>query len=644
MGKILIKLGLQQPLPKDLTDDADSIKASVQKLNLSKQQQKDLALEGNAKTVAGNLAALKKKIEPALYDFKRDEFTSLTSRIAQRKKTDPALLTDAAELNMLTAETEVALKDNKANRQKLEQAKQGFADALVTRLDSGGDLAADLKTYFDNLIEGESSARMTAALKALGVLQGSQDQRVKDAAAKVSKQLVEENQKRQKALGPSMAERDAPRTPNDVLVHLMSEVNTALKTHTDDAGLKKVVATGRKLFMTHEFDGPAVAKLVDDAKTALERLADVDAWGRCDKLSGQLPPEDYEMSPAQLQDNLYGRVFDTKMIHSLVKNPPDELLESSSKAGAAFADGIDENEPINKEAAKKLRKEYIIDDIRPWSKAVPGFQAIEDAKTDAEALQAIKTFLKTPPTTGQEIIAFSFVMTKMAICQQGAANSEGEPTKVPGYMTKAGANYGQVIQKQAVRERGTSEKANTVLSEGAGITMLHQPSAVDDDTLVPSERPGTVNRFGNRKGPDSGKDLSEMERTKATEVQHEHSLPFASGVSGSTNIMLHMYEDLVAKGMTGVGSREFLMNAMMFLVYDGGHSMHEVMWTANQLDEKLNLNLGLGDPDKPTEFVSDYDVLVDGFGDNMKVAMQGAMDEAWTGTQDYLQENSFFAQ
>lgn len=92
-----------------------------------------------------------------------------------------------------------------------------------------------------------------------------------------------------------------------------------------------------------------------------------------------------------------------------------------------------------------------------------------------------------------------------------------------------------------------------------------------------------------------------------------------------------MYKALEARGMYGVSSIEFLMNTMLYLVYDGGHSMHEVMWVANSLDAELKLGLNLGDPSNPVEFVSDYNQLVNGceIDPKMKVEMETAMENAW---------------
>jgi len=141
--------------------------------------------------------------------------------------------------------------------------------------------------------------------------------------------------------------------------------------------------------------------------------------------------------------------------------------------------------------------------------------------------------------------------------------------------------------------------------------------------------------------------------------------------------LLHLYQYMRdTGGVNDVPSQDFLLNAIAFVVYDGGHSMHEALWVANQTDTRLNLNLSL-DPNKAaapdgaavptpvdpntaaanppvlgmspppgeatTKFVSNYNRFAEKFTGEMKDAVDRAMNTAWTGTQRYLEDNSFFA-
>src|SRR5262249_30032806 len=161
----------------------------------------------------------------------------------------------------------------------------------------------------------------------------------------------------------------------------------------------------------------SVAALVDRAKQAFTTLKNQPGIDTCGKLKGQLPESDEKLQPTQLQDNIYGRVFDTKMVSALVKKPPKELLESSGKSGNAFADMLADSQE-NEEAALYFVEHYVVEDKRPWSPSVPGFGELAKKKDGKAALAELKKFLKTTPTTGQEIIAFSYVMAKMPQAQK----------------------------------------------------------------------------------------------------------------------------------------------------------------------------------------------------------------------------------
>ena len=411
----------------------------------------------------------------------------------------------------------------------LKSAQTILGDEWIAQIDQNGDLEQHLRDHMDGLIAG-NAANLEAGLKAIGGLKNSTNKRYKKAAATIAKELANKSLEAPKAAGPSRAARDASRTPNDVLVHLMLEVNKALKDHANDGPLKQLAARGRNMFMTHQLDSSTVQKLIRDTKLELQRLNEAKAAAVCDALASQLPGDDASLAPAQLQDNIYGRVFDSKLVAELVEHPPARMLDGAKKSGVAFAAMLADNS-TNRKAAKKLRDSYL-SEVRPWTGAVPGLSSIKSANDD-DVLTALTDFLKTPPTTGQGIIAHSFLMTKMAICQQNC----GSP---PDFMKTAGKNYGTVIKPQASRDRAAT--AEKVLSDGAGITLLHQPIAVDSDSVELSERPTTVNRFNQRKHPNNmNRGLEEDIRSDAVVVQHEHALPFASGVSGSTNILLHMY-------------------------------------------------------------------------------------------------------
>ncbi|SFL97977.1 hypothetical protein [Rugamonas rubra] len=163
-----------------------------------------------------------------------------------------------------------------------------------------------------------------------------------------------------------------------------------------------------------------------------------------------------------------------------------------------------------------------------------------------------------------------------------------------------------------------------------------------------------------------------------------HGLPWVGGVSGTTNLMLHLSADLHGTpGDNGAPQlfeqKDVLLATMMFVNYDGGHSLHSSMWVGNQLDAaplaaqpppaepQQGPGLGLGldlDPARgpalaasvaaapsrdaalalaarsAEEFVSDYSQLMVGqAGDEVRQAAE----QAFTETMQHFRERSRYA-
>src|SRR5262249_23130594 len=151
---------------------------------------------------------------------------------------------------------------------------------------------------------------------------------------------------------------------------------------------------------------------------------------------------------------------------------------------------------------------------------------------------------------------------------------------------------------------------------GGGITKLHQPASFQESWMVASQRSGTTN-------------VLELQSASAVaKLMLEHATPWASGVSGTTNVNLFALKYFQEKGAQ-IDTKHFLLGVAMLLVYDGGHSFQEVLWTANQLDHKMKLGLGLTDRDDPDSFIADYDKFAKLFeGTNSARSFNQALGDA----------------
>jgi hypothetical protein len=268
---------------------------------------------------------------------------------------------------------------------------------------------------------------------------------------------------------------------------------------------------------------------------------------------------------------------------------------------------------------------------------VPALTQIKNCEDKEEAFNILKDFLSTEPEDGLAAVAFPWLLVKLSLKSQQFG--------VCPWMVPANKNYMSVTTKQAGRENELipQDKAKgKVLTEGGGITLAHQPNAVrEEEFMLPSQRPTTVNRPRIRRPDDDPQGPSTT--TPAIETALEHEAVYGSGVSGSTNIMLHLLEWMNKEG-GAVDPKDFLVGTMMFLVYDGGHSIHEVMWTANQLDETLNLDLDLGDSEDPNAFVGDTDRLVEILGEDTRQKVAAAQQAALDKVVSTFNEHSHFAE
>ena len=191
----------------------------------------------------------------------------------------------------------------------------------------------------------------------------------------------------------------------------------------------------------------------------------------------------------------------------------------------------------------------------------------------------------------------------------------------------------QLLQtKKGITEKGLNIRQKS--EKVGGITLPHQIPVIQEAWMNPSTRPITKNEpnlaFLSKV---SREDL--YNKAKPIKMAERHGLAWVSGVSGSTNILLHQLKYLRDQGKAEIDINAYLLATLAFLVYDGGHSMQEVLYVANQLDEPLKLGLHLSDKAAPEEFVADYSRLPK----KGAKAMEGALEDLVA----YFHKNSYYS-
>lgn len=456
---------------------------------------------------------------------------------------------------------------------------------------------------------------------------------VREEFAEVGMNLTNLHQVLMSIEKPSSAAREICRTPSEVIFHLLSylERNRDLlkpfpeKTYSEAQNL--VMSGGLsfekvKIFLSHvTFSNwkshPILAKLTE-------------------QLRKQLPVTISDMPITRLHDNIYLRCFDSALAEFLVLTTPVRVLktiETTSKCLIKYLDTIYSSDERLLESISFLLKEHFATNPRSWFSKVPEFKPFIRSKTNREAYVNLRIILSSPKENGYDCMA---VMSLFAPIFQLLEKKYLYFSVGWAYATNL--NYTNYIfsQKKIVKDPVGSR-----LTAIAGITLAHQPSITNNLELNPSIRPCVRTR------PDYSK-MSDLRLPGKTQfLAMMYGLPVVTGVSGSTNIAFFFLKRLKEINHE-IDEKDFLFVLLMYLTYDGGHSIHETLWTANQLTSKLKLNFRLNnnpDSNHPNLFITNYNSLINQYdGNECGVVLKKACDFAFKKVARYFDKHSYYRQ
>ena len=259
-------------------------------------------------------------------------------------------------------------------------------------------------------------------------------------------------------------------------------------------------------------------------------------------------------STAQLQDNLYGRHFDSEFARTLVDCPPASLLRESERTGHSlynlFTETVTAQSGARGETLLHLAA-LIEQDPRPWFRE----------------LSHIEPFLRRPTTrrlhdllthvaTGFDVIKLPYLAARLSFAIQQVQGP-------PAWMQAANENFAMTIGPQRSSQPGPVAHR----TERYGIHLHYQPGG---ERYEGASSAGGSKSWADDKVLDAG----------AVGTFDQHALdagqPIVNGASGSANILAFLHRHLAARDPEhdeGAG----MLAALMFLVYDGGHSINEVL-------------------------------------------------------------------
>ncbi|WP_105102061.1 hemagglutinin repeat-containing protein [Microbulbifer pacificus] len=509
---------------------------------------------------------------------------------------------------------------------------------------SGDTTFNALKSRIDGLVTKEFQQKVAG-------------QELAAVAATLSKLVAEA----QRPVSP--APRDMDRVPTEVSTNWMAGLQQTIAELPPDptrTSLESLLDSAERQWLRHDLKASDVQSMLKDAVASLDNVDDAQSQklkGLAERLDSELAGYGPNKQPpaTRLYDNIYGRTFETAMVDHLVRNPPEGVKKSMDQLGAALSKSIADNESnenlggaldsvqelLEKDAQRfwdaefeKNNSEYKEfmslkfpgNHVDPAGYTDKQRQAVEQGK---ELLQAM---LNRPVQNGADVIARPFLAVKMA------AGFRKGGIKLPG-VQEADLNYKNVLQSAVGRHKPNigAAKPDTrakiiPLSRTAGLTLGHQPEAASgpvDGSLA--TRPTLWNEpiypDSERLTELSGRNEADKPTAEAM-LELENGIPFGSGVSGSTNLIIH-YVNEANKNGAGIDLNHAMLGAAMFLTYDGGHSLHEMLWTLNQTEGTLNHGVLTGhqtvEPDI-SKFKSDYSAYINGFRDDPET--KAVLDQA----------------
>ncbi|MEN3262308.1 hypothetical protein AAH678_27060 [Sodalis endosymbiont of Spalangia cameroni] len=381
------------------------------------------------------------------------------------------------------------------------------------------------------------------------------------------------------------------------------------------------------------------ASLINDSRilrhAGLAALADKAATkrkGGTPCLLDQLPKSEAGLHATRLHDNIYGRVFDTHWIAQLVANPPAEVVAAMTTIARYYSSYLEHLLPDRQQTVLKKLHNQIVQDRRFWFKSFPAMEHLSHPAFAWPAyVEEVQKILRSEIKTGEHCIAIPYLTVKLFNATNDLPIAEHKSWQI---MTNLSYRwYIKPRTGRTVEDRACAE-ANVLPTPAAGITLRYQPPAVSDaEKMTAERRPCNHYRI-----PASRL----LPKYPAVKTALRHGLPYSGGVSGSTGIMLSVIKELIKK-KENIDLRMGLLGTIMFMNYDGGHSIHEALWVANL----KGIKVGNANDNKShlNGFISDYEAFRALYqGTECGKALDNALAIAWEKTNGYLTANSVYYQ
>lgn len=335
-------------------------------------------------------------------------------------------------------------------------------------------------------------------------------------------------------------------------------------------------------------------------------------------------------------ESVYGRVFNSAVVKELVRNPPEDVLTAMTLLGQGLGELLEREilriPNLELLLESKLYKLLVEVDPRFWFPKVPVLYNIQQ-NGPRNSVRNLIGYLKSEKITIIEAMSIPFLIVKVGLILK-------DLKRTPKYLTQADFAYAKLyLMIKGVRINVPNPPY--ILTRSGGITLASQYPIIQEDWMVLSQKPTDVRKP--RLTPTTGKNAALEQASFALFNWLKHGVVWASGMSGSTNVDMQAWHWLnynsVPEIQKTIDKNAAFLGIMMFLVYDGGHSIAEVLWAANSVDKKLELGFSLTDSDRIDEFLPNFYKFIAIYkGTAMEKHIVDAFDNAFKVTVDYFRK------
>ena len=462
------------------------------------------------------------------------------------------------------------------------------------------------------------------------------------------------HQSEMKKVNPSQAARETHRTPMEVIVHFLARIDKFK--NEGDHNLLQFRSEAWQMVLQHKLSCRNTLQFLEkiirycNCKFGYSELSFF-----CKTLHDELPKEG-TIHKTRLHDNIYGRVLDSKIVGKLVENPPIGVQQAMTQTSRVLGSLLINMAHLHLSKIVEKLKLGLEGDLRFWFPRTPLINTFLKTKPPAEAFELLIKYLNAEKISGEECISIPYMLVKISnvlkeiqlksdkdlypdIFSLGSSfdeqciKREKLPARIAPWMLKCDPNYNHFIIPQGCRVLNNPQRQ---VSDGGGITLRNQPSTSHEPWMVPSYRQSTG----------CYPDFTKIADNEALATALEFGAPWSSGVSGSLNVILFALPLILSEARDQrINLNDYLLASMMFLVHDGGHSIQEVLWTANQIDQRLKFGFHLTDDGEDYRvFIADYIKFLDLFrGTETFNKLNTAYTSAFDNLTQYFNQHSYFA-